>query len=179
MDYYQEKQLLAIVNKKDKIIGKGEKWQIHHQGILHRGFTIGLIFKDQFILQKRKHPAFDGYLDLTSSSHPIFYQGKIQTNLGAIYETLKREWELEKKDLKSIPQYHGSIVYKAKDEKSKLIEYEFFSLYLAEINFIPFPNLNFAYGFSLADLNDIKNPQKPYYNSLAPWVKKYIEKKLI
>ena len=51
----------------------------HTKGILHKALTIALIYKDQFIIQHRKHPAFDGVFDITSSSHQLFVNEKLQS----------------------------------------------------------------------------------------------------
>src|SRR3989338_3874832 len=125
MHYYKQKQFLAQVDKNDKILGKIEKWECHKKAILHRGYTCILTYEDNYVLQHRKHPVFDGVFDLSFSSHPIchpeFISGSdskkqmlkraivlsdneriqhdkigLQTMEEAIYEGLKREWNLKK-----------------------------------------------------------------------------------
>ena len=74
--YYKQKQIIAKVNKKGEIIGKIDKWEAHKKGILHKALSVTLIYKNQYILQHRKHVAFDGVFDLTSSSHQIYIKNR-------------------------------------------------------------------------------------------------------
>ena len=71
-NYYQKQLFILEVDKNDNPIKKIERWQAHKEGVLHRGFTTILKYKNSFILQIRKHPVFDGFFDLSFSSHPVF-----------------------------------------------------------------------------------------------------------
>ena len=166
MDYYKKELMLAEVDKSDRLIGPVERWRAHEKGICHRGFTAILTYNHQIILQHRKHPAFDGFYDLTFSSHPIFIAGKLQSMEDAIYNTLKREWNLTKKDLITDLKYLDKFYYKAKDPKSIYIEHEVDYLYLAELNKLPDVNKDFAYDYKLVDFGPISNFQ------MAPWTEK-------
>lgn len=170
MDYYKKKLYLAQVDKKDQIIGEIERWQAHKKGVLHRGLTVALFFKGKVILQQRKHPVFDSCFDLTCSSHPYFIGQKIQTNLEAVYETLKREWSFKEQDLLSKPEERGAIIYQAKDPKSSFVEHEFLHFFVGRVTRLPSFNPQFAYGVSLLEKERIKDSRLP----LAPWVKKLI-----
>ncbi len=173
-NYYKQKQMIAKVDSDGKVIGKIEKWEAHEKGILHKALTVALIYKDQFVIQHRKHPAFDGVLDVTSSSHQIFIDGKLQTTEEATYECLKREWNLEKSDLGELRNL-GTIYYKAKDPKSIYTEHEMCEILVAKLNIKLKPNLDFAYGFSLVSRKELQNKNSEIYKKLAPWVKKMIE----
>lgn len=174
MDYYQQKQFLAAVDKDDRLIGKIEKWQAHRKGILHRGFTAILFYQDQVILQQRKHPVFDGCLDLSFSSHPIYKNTILQKERQAVFEALKREWNLKKKDLVSQPKMLGKIYYKAEDPNSKFVEHEVDYIFSVILNKIPKPNLDFAYGFSLVKKDELLNKKFLKEKNFAPWVKKIL-----
>lgn len=176
MDYYKQKQFIAKVDKKDRILGKIERCGAHKKGTLHRGFTAILIYKDNFIIQHRKHPAFDGYFDLSFSSHQIYTQNKLQTDLEAIYDSLKREWNLEKKDLIYEPKFKGKIYYKAKDPNSVFTEHEIDYIYEVKLNKLPKPNLDFAYGYKLVSKLEVDNWKLEI--NLAPWVKKILQEML-
>lgn len=175
MDYYKKKQLLALVDENDKITGKLDKWEAHKKGLLHRGFTVCLYYKDQIILQHRKHPVFDGVYDLTFSSHPVYKNDTIQDNLDAVYESLLREWNIKKEDLLYEPIQKGPFYYKAKDPRSDYTEHEMCSLYISEIVTLPSPNLDFAYGFSFVPKDKIIKNELPIITSFAPWVPKLLE----
>ncbi len=176
MNYYQQKQFLAVIDKKDHVIGRIEKWQAHKKGILHRGFTVILFYQDQIILQHRKHPVFDGYFDLTFSSHPVFKDNLLQNNLEAVFESLRREWDIEKKDLVGRPAPLGKLYYRAKDPVSKFIEHEIDYIFSVTLNKIPKPNLDFAYGFSMIKKDQRVNNNFLSKKKLTPWAKKIISK---
>lgn len=176
--YYKQKQIIARVDKKGNVIGKIEKWEAHRKGILHKALTIALIYKGSFIIQHRKHPAFDGVFDITSSSHQLFIDGKLESTIDATYKTLEREWNITKKDLLTKPKNLGSVYYKAKDEKSIYIEHEVCEILVAKIKNLPIANLDFAYGFSLVKKEELVNKNSRIYQNLAPWVKKTIEENM-
>ena len=177
--YYKQKQIIAKVNKKGEIIGKIDKWEAHKKGILHKALSVTLIYKNQYILQHRKHVAFDGVFDLTSSSHQIYIKDRLQSTLEATYDCLKREWNLDKYDFKSELKNLGSIYYKAKDPNSIYTEHEICEMLIVEIKSFPNPNFDFAYGFSLVDKKTLTNKKSLIYKNLAPWSKIAIEKNLI
>ncbi|MCL6096244.1 MAG: hypothetical protein M1444_00975 [Patescibacteria group bacterium] len=178
-NYYKQKQIIAAVNRTGNIIGKIEKWEAHEKGILHRALTIALLYKDLFILQHRKHPAFNAVLDITSSSHQIFVRGKLQTALEATYSCLEREWNLRKKDLTNEPKSLGTVYYEAKDPKSIYTEHEMCEILLAEVKELPNPNFDFAYGFSLVKKEELLDKKSRIYQNLAPWVIETIERNML
>ena len=177
--YYTKKQIIAKVDKKGNVIGKIEKWEAHRKGVLHKALTVALIYKDKLILQHRKHPAFDGVFDFTSSSHQLFINGKLQETIDATYDTLKREWNIAKNDLVYVPKNEGAIYYKAKDPNSIYTEHEVCEILITEVKKLPVPNYDFAYGFSLVTKKELLNKKSAVYQNLAPWVKKMIEKKML
>lgn len=172
--YYKKPQIIARVDRDGNVIGKIDKWEAHEKGVLHKALTITLIYKDEFIIQKRKHPAFDSAFDITSSSHQLFIDDELQTTEEAAYDCLKREWGLEKTEISKLKNL-GSIYYKAKDSKSIYTEHEVCEILIAELNVEPKPNLDFAYGFSLVSKQELEDKNSEIYKNLAPWVKKMIE----
>jgi len=179
MNYYKQKQMIAKVNKKGEVIGKIEKWEAHKKGILHRALSVTLIYNGDYILQHRKHPAFDGVFDLTSSSHQLFINDKLQTTIEATLDCLKREWHLSEKDFLGKPKVLGAVYYKAKDQKSIYIEHEVCDMVSVKLKKLTMPNLDFAYGFSLVKKEDLVNKKGRIYENLAPWAKVAIKQKLI
>jgi len=178
MDYYKQKQIIARVDKKGEIIGKIEKWEAHKKGILHKAFTVALVYKDKFVLQHRKHPAFDGVYDLTISSHQLYLNNNLENTFDATYKTLKREWDLEKKDILSL-KLEGAVYYKARDTKSEFIEHEYCEILTVKVKKLPPPVFDYAYGYSLITKKELLNKKSRIYPLLAPWVLKMIEKNLI
>jgi len=168
--------MIAKADRKGNIIGRIEKWEAHREGILHRGLTVAVLFKDFLIIQHRKHPAFDGVFDITSSSHQLFINGKLQDTMAATFVALKREWNIEKSDLVSKPKNLGFVYYKAKDPKSEFTEHEIDAILKVKVKKIPTPNFDFAYGLSLVKKREVLNKKSRIYSNLAPWVKAMIKK---
>ncbi len=169
MDYYKKKLFLAEVGKDDNVLGKIERWKAHKEAILHRGFTTILTYQNKIVLQHRKHLAFDEYFDLTFSSHQIYVNDKLQTDLEAINETLKREWNVDKSGLTGELKYLDKFYYKAKDPNSIFTEHEIDYIFMAELKNLPNPNPDFAYGFKLIDKQNIENFKT------APWVDEIVK----
>ena len=178
-DYYKRQQLIAKVDRKGNIIGKIEKWEAHRLGILHKGFTVAVFYKDYLIMQHRKHRAFNGVFDITSSSHRLFINGKLEDTIGATYDALKRELNIAKSDLISKPKNLGFVYYKAKDPKSEFTEHEIDDVLTVKVKKIPTPNLEFAYGISLVRRNEILNKKSRIYNNLTPWAKVIIKNNIL
>ena len=179
INYYKHKQYIASVNKKGKIIGKIEKWEAHKKGILHKALSIVLIYKNQYLIQHRKHPAFDGIFDLSSSTHQIYENEILQDTIEATLNSLTREWGLHKKDLINIPKIDGTIYYRAKDPLSIYTEHEMCDMLSVKLKRLPEPNYDFAYGFSLVDKKTLTNKNSLIYKNLAPWSKIALDKKLV
>ncbi len=179
MDYYKESQYLAQVDINDCITGRVERWLAHEQGILHRGFTVILTYKGSFVLQHRKHPAFNHFFDLTFSSHQLYKKKVLQNDEDAISETLKREWDILPDQLPSRFEFLGKIYYKAKDPESIYTEHEIDYIYKAELNNPPNPNPDFAYGYKLVNKNTILTQGKNSSLRFTPWVATMLRKDLI
>lgn len=172
-------QIIATCDKEGNITGKIERWEAHRKGILHRAFTVAIIYKNKFLVQHRKHPAFNGIFDVTISSHQLMINGKLEDTLTSTLNTLKREWNISEKDLVKPLRNEGVVYYKAKDKYSEFTEHEVCDLLVAEIKTLREPNLEFAYGYSLVSKEELKRKNSRLYNSLAPWVKVMVEKDLL
>jgi len=178
MDYYKEKQFLAEINEQDEIVGKIEKWEAHKKGVLHRGYTALITFEDQLILQHRKHPVFDNVFDFSFSSHQIYKGAVFQDSVVAVLNGLGREWGVHAEDVIDDIKLIKKIQYKAFDDASGYYEHEIDYIYAVEINRIPNPNYEFAYGFYTIHKNNIdKLIDARIQSLLAPWAHKIIKTK--
>jgi isopentenyldiphosphate isomerase len=184
-DYYKQTQYLAQVNENDEIQGKVEKWEAHKNGILHRAFSVALRYKDSYIMQIRKHPAFNGYIDVTASSHPLYIgeeaeinEKNMQATLDAVYDCLEREWGIKKNDLKYEPKNLGATIYKASDKYGGFTEHELCYLFESEIETIPTPHFDVAYGYVLLNKEELHKTSL-VTATLAPWVLAFIDKELL
>jgi isopentenyldiphosphate isomerase len=177
--YYKQKQFIEKVNRRGEHLGFIEKWEAHEKGIMHRGFGIILLYKNYILLQHRKHPAFDAVLDLSSASHQLLQNEKFENLEEAVIISLKREWNLRENDLKGKIMNLGFVYYKSKDPKSIYTEHEYCDVLITKIKKLPTPNLDFAYGFSLATKEELINKKGRIYQNLSPWGKKIIDKKIV
>lgn len=178
MKYYDELQYIACVDESDRILDRVERWEAHKKGILHRAITIAVYYQDFAILQHRKHPVFDNVFDMTVSSHQL-YNTEIETDESTMFRTLERELSLRKSDLIEAPTYEGNVIYEAQDPNSQYKEHEVCHVYTCHTKTVPKMNLDFAYGYSLQKIENIKNEKSPLYSILAPWVKEMITKNLV
>lgn len=177
MDYYKEKQFIAEVNEEDEVVGKIEKWEAHKKGILHRGYTAIITFEDQFVLQHRKHPVFDNVLDFSFSSHQLYIKNDLQDGVVAVLDGLQREWGIHAEDIMDDITFVKKVTYKAFDDVSGHYEHEIDYVYSVELNKMPTPVYDYAYGFYTIHKNNIEKIQDPrIYSMLAPWAQKIIEK---
>jgi len=177
--YFKKKQIIATCDKEGNITGEIEKWEAHKKGILHRAFTVAIIYRKQLLVQHRKHIAFNGVFDVTISSHQLMKDGKLEDTIASTLNTLEREWNITKKDLIRPIQNNGAIYYRSKDKYSEFTEHEVCDLLVAEIKTLKEPNFEFAYGYSLVAKEELLNKKSRQYLNLAPWVKVMLEKNLI
>lgn len=173
MNYYKKEQCIAQVDKKGNILGTVEKWEAHKKGILHKAFSVTLVYKNMYILQHRKHPVFDGVFDVSCSSHQLMKKGKLESDNDAIIKTLKREWKIDESYISKIENI-GVTYYREKDITSKFIEHELCDQFLIKIKKLPEINRTYAYGYSLVTLEELKNKRSHLWKNLAPWSKKAV-----
>jgi len=173
-EYYKKRLFIAAVNNKDEILHPVERWEAHKNGMLHRGFTVVLEYRGQYLLQHRKNPVFDDTWDITFSSHQIYRDDILQEDSITINDSLRREWNIAPPDIQSKPQLLGKIYYKAKDTKSEFTEHEIDYVYKVLLRRLPTPNLDFAYGYECIDKKDVSFKVKDKY-VLSPWVKKILQ----
>ena len=174
-----QKQIIGRTDRKGDVIGEVERWEAHKKGILHRAFSAALIYRGKYILQHRKHAAFDGVFDITSSSHQLYSNGKLQDTIQAAKNCLFREWKINESDILGEFKHKGAIYYKAHDPKSVYTEHEICDIVEVNVKKIPEPNYEFAYGSSLASKEELANKKSRIYASLAPWTKVAIKQNLI
>lgn len=169
--YYKQIFYLPEVNNKDIILGKIERWKAHKEGILHRGFTVILTYENKYILQKRKHIAFDNLYDLSFSSHSRYVNNLLIDDQTAIKETFEREWK--KVIYNYNPKFLGTVYYKSKDKKSIFTEHEIDHIYKTELKELPVFHPDFSYGYELLSKNEIL---KTNNNLFTPWTEKILKK---
>ena len=172
------KQMIAACDKKGNITGEIERWVAHEKGILHRAFTLVILYKSFYILQHRKHPLFDGTFDATSSSHQLMSHGKLESTIESATRCLFREWKIDKKNVGKF-RVGSQVYYKARDPKSIYTEHEICDVVEVTVKKLPEVNLEVAYGFSLLTKRELYNKKNLIYPLLDPWVKVMLSKGLL
>ena len=174
MSYYDEKQFIAAVDKNDMVIDRVEKWEAHKKGILHRGFTVALMYQDAWVIQCRKHPVFDSVLDISCSSHPIFTSdgdSKTEDLPEAVIKTIHREWDLgDEVVTPALVHHRGSTHYKALDPLSEFVEHEICHFLTVKLHSKPKPRDEFAYGMLMVPRAILVNKKNMIRSACAPWL---------
>ncbi|WP_459477577.1 isopentenyl-diphosphate Delta-isomerase [Clostridium saccharoperbutylacetonicum] len=144
------KEYIIAVDELDNEIGKIEKMEAHHKGVLHRAFSI-LVFnsRNQLLLQKRNIKKYHspGLWTNTCCSHPR-YGEKLEE---AIYRRLKEEMGFTC-ELKEI----FSFIYKVELEKD-LFENEFDHVFVGKYHGEIIANEDEVDAYKWVDISEIKN----------------------
>lgn len=178
MNYYKKVLHIPAVDNNDTILEPVERWKAHEEGILHRGYTVNIKYGDEIVLQHRKHPVFGGFFDLAFSSHQFMeLDGTIQDINESITNALNREWKIEEGTKITEPKLIGKAQYKSFD--GTYTEHELCHVYEMTIDQLPLPQVEFAYGFSVVPLNEIKNCNSIIHIALAPWVKAFFQQNVL
>ncbi|MAZ66854.1 MAG: hypothetical protein CMF25_07065 [Kangiellaceae bacterium] len=165
--YYDKDIYLPALNSQGEITGGVERWKAHREGILHQAFTLALTFEGKVLCQKRHHPVFGGFWDLSASSHPQWQNGVVVRSIDMLLPTVEREWSLPEGFVMEQPRRLGEIKYKA--QHHDFIEHELCEFFCAEINLIP------GYQPEVASDQQCCLPQNiQSLTPLAPWVEEAI-----
>ena len=153
---------LILVDLDDRVIGYGEKMEVHRKGLLHRAFSVFLFHGDRLLIQQRAAGKYHcgGLWANTCCSHP--HAGQLLQD--AVQQRLMEECGITGVSLREA----GCFVYRAVFPNG-LTEYEMDHVFVGEYEgaFSPDPDeiaeLRYV---PLAELKKdmITNPEK-----YAPW----------
>lgn len=113
--FNMEKQQLILVDENDRPTGKYAEKSLCHKGkgLHHRAFVLVIYNKQgEILLQKRKHQLWDGYWDISATTHVLHLPKRNETYEEAAKRCLERELGIEVNDLKNI----GGFNYYAKEK---------------------------------------------------------------
>lgn len=158
------KEMIILVDEKDKEIGTIEKIEAHENGgKLHRAFSI-VIFnkKGEMLLQLRsvKKHHFGGLWTNACCSHPRAGE-KLED---AVHRKLKQEFGFDTKLKEKF-----TFTYHADDSKSGLSEYEFDHFFFGDFNGEPKPNPEEIDEYRWISLDDLKKDVKKNPGKYTPW----------
>lgn len=162
-------EIITAVNKEDKEIGPIEKMEAHHNGILHRAFSI-LIFNsnNELLLQKRALNKYHSPRLWTNTccSHPRFGE-KLKD---AIYRRLKEEmgFVCELKEA-------FSFVYKVEFEDG-LFEHEFDHVFIGKYNGNVIPNKDEVEDYKWVNIEELKRDIEKNPEAYTYWFKILFDK---
>jgi len=164
-------QTLILVDDKDNLLGYAPRSECHTgKGKRHRAFVILVYNKDKkILLQHRKHRLFDKLWDLTAASHPLHVNGSNEGYIESACRCLKREWGINKINLRKVGAYNYFKSYNGRCEN------EHCALIVGEFDGEIIMNGEVAYGFKwirfkelLSEIN--KNPEM-----FTQWLKESVK----
>jgi len=157
---------ILLVNKKDEIIGKGEKLAVHKKGLQHRCFSIFIFDKQgRLLLQKRAITKYHsgGLWSNTCCSHPCFDKNIKQQAKKRLQEEMGFRCSLQER-----------FVFNYKAKVGDLIENEVDHVFYGVYNGIVKPNNKEADGYQYLTILELKKQIKQNPKQFTYWLKKVI-----
>lgn len=164
-----QKQTLLLVDHKDRFLGYAKRDECHlGNGLVHRAFVALLgNRKDQVLLQKRKHMLWDGYWDITATSHVLHMTDRNESYEEAAWRALCKEMGIQGVYLRNV----GGFYYFERFKK-KYCENEYCSILLGEYDGLVEPNAEDVYEYAwVARETFIKECQKKK-SPFTPWARR-------
>ena len=161
---------IILVDRKDEVMGKGEKMWVHKKGKLHRAFSIFLFnSKGEMLLQQRAKSKYHsgGLWTNACCSHPRSGQ--------KLEEETKRRLK-EEMGIRCPLKKAFSFIYKAK--VGDLIEYEFDHVFMGRYEGKPKINKKEADDWKWIKTEDLKKDVKKHPRKYTAWFKKIFKKVL-
>ena len=159
-------QVLILVDKENNKLGYAPRSVCHSgDGKMHRAFVVMLQNdRGKFLLQKRRHALWDGFWDVSATSHTLHLEGKDETYEEAAQRCLMKELNMRAESFKNL----GAFVYFAK--RGENCENEHCSVLIARTNSTPKPNPEEVYELEWTCLEMLimeihENPKK-----FTPWL---------
>ena len=130
-----DRQVLVLVDKKNRVKGYAKRPVCHTgRGKMHRAFVTFIDTPRGIILQKRKHWLWDGFLDVSATSHTLRLGKRNESYYEAGRRCLQWELGLRPRFLADI----GSYTYFARHGRS--CENEHCTVLLGYSEQLPYPN---------------------------------------
>jgi len=165
----RSEEKVILVNENDKEIGAEEKIKAHHEGKLHRAFSI-FVFnsKGRLLLQRRAKSKYHsgGLWTNTCCSHPRPGESLER----AIHRRLKEEMGFDC-ELKEI----FSFTYKAKLDNN-LFENEYDHVFMGKFDGNPTPNTEEVDEWKWVNLKELKKDIQKNPDNYSYWLRASIDK---
>lgn len=160
-----ERDYVVLVNKNGNSIGIEEKIKVHKNCLLHKAFSI-FIFNNfnEMLIQQRGFQKyhFAGLWSNACCSHPMPEENIEQ----AAHRRLKEELGFDTTLKKAF-----SFIYKAKDVKSDLFEYEYDHLFLGLYEGVVFPDKEEINDYKWVKINKLLTEMKQLPAQYTKWFK--------
>ena len=155
---------IILVDKKDRVVGTGEKLKVHELGKLHRAFSI-FVFnrKGELLVQKRARGKYHsgGLWTNTCCSHP-----RAGEELGeAVHRRLKEEMGFDC-SLKEV----FNFIYKVKFDNG-LYEHELDHVFIGRYDGKPLPNPEEYEEWKWVSLKELKKDIQKNPGNYTYWLK--------
>lgn len=153
---------LILVDLDDNEIGRGEKLDVHRQGLLHRAFSVFLFNGDSLLIQRRAAEKYHsaGLWANTCCSHPRAGQSLQE----AVAQRLEHECGITGAQVREA----GSFVYCARFDNG-LTEYEFDHVFVGEYAGDFTPNPEEASEMRFIPLEELKQDMLAHPEKYAVW----------
>mgnify|MGYP000583820652 CR=1 FL=1 len=155
---------LILVDQNDKVVGFGEKMQVHQEGQLHRAFSLFVInSNNQLLLQKRAYSKYHsgGLWANTCCSHPLKGENIEETIHTRLMEEMGFDCELN-------PFF--KFLYRV-DLDNGLTEYEYDHVFLGRFEGAPDPNPEEVCDWKWMDIDDLKIDLEKNPSAYVYWIK--------
>lgn len=162
-----DNQELLLVDNQDSFSGKyARRIDCHMGGGLHHRAVIVLLEneKAQVLLQKRKHTLFDGYWDITATTHVLHLSDGDESYEKAGKRALFNEMAVTEVTLKKVP--HG-FNYFAKE--GLFCENEYCSIFTGNTTQKIVPNMDVVYEVKWVNKTDFIKRCLEKDKTLTPW----------
>jgi isopentenyl-diphosphate Delta-isomerase len=164
------KEYVILVDQHDREIGKAEKLQAHHEGLLHRAFSL-FIFNDagDMLIHQRALSKYHsgGLWTNACCSHPRPAEPIEQAVHRRLYEELGFDCQLF---------YQTNFIYKVRFDEDNLFEHEFDHVFKGIFNGTCKPNPDEVTAIDWIPLNTLYNDVITHPEKYTAWFKIALKK---
>lgn len=162
-----DNQELLLIDDNDNFLGKYAKRVDCHRGNgLHHRAVIVLLknHKGQVLLQKRKHALFDGYWDISATTHVLHINGRDESYEEAAKRALIVEMGLEYIKLQKLNEGFNYFA-----TESTMCENEYCTIYTGFVTQEVVPNVDVVYETKWVNFEEFIHSCKVHDSTLTPW----------
>lgn len=161
---------LILVDKNDRVLGEGDKIEVHREGALHRAFSI-FVFDDhnRLLLQKRAQTKYHsgGLWSNTCCGHPR----PGEDTLAAAHRRLQEEMNFDCHLRKAF-----AFLYRVELDND-LVEHEYDHVFFGKYNGNPKPDAEEAEDWKWIELEEVKRELSENPERFSYWLREALDRK--